>query len=405
VVTSKDPVTSDTLQVLQLHTVNNPWFPGLRIFQCERSTETFIPFIPSFLSPKTTRIKIGFAEDSPTVTVATMINKLPTLCPDLEYIIFDRLPRHPVITEAVSEMVLACKRDTLRVFSANSPLTEEAREVLYQLPRLSELWAVIQGPTSLPKVALPNLLTIDIEYDGDLNWLEGFRGATLEKLKSVVFRTEVNNIGDFLGAFERVALTTSTKDTLSKFSFYTSRPWNPNYSSLLSFNQLKIIEIEFSCEDGCSSRVDDHIIVSLAQAMPKLEILRLGREPCATATGITVNGLVGLACCCPRLSELRIHFQATTLIEATTSATIPSPSDEPVVRREDCTLTNFEVGKTPIPARSELAVAHILLQIFPRLLEIEYTNRDWKTVGETIKDFRRIEGFVRRASKVHQLHI
>ena len=63
------------------------------------------------------------------------------------------------------------------------------------------------------------------------------------------------------------------------------------------------------------------------------------------------------------------------------------------------------VGGTPIPARSGLAVAHILLQIFPRLLNVTYTNQDWKTVQETVKDFRRIGGFVHRTSKAHPLHI
>jgi len=402
---SKDSVTSDTLQVLQLRTVNSPWFSGLRAFHCKESTKAFIPFIPSFLSPKTSEINIGFAGTSPTVAVATLISKIPTICRDLVSAVLCPLPKDPVITEAVSEMVLACNRDTLQVFRVDSPLTEEAREVVYQLPRLSSLRAIIQGPTSLPTVTLPNLTSIDVEYDNGLNWLQGFRGATLEKLESVIFRTEANDIGDFLGAFKSVALTTSIKNTLSQFGFGTSRSWNPSYSSLLLFNQLEKIEIQFSCKGGCSSKIDDNIIVSLGQAMPKLEILCLGRTPCAAPTGITVNGLVALACHCPRLSILRIHFQVASLVEAATSATTPLPSGEPVVRLEDCALTKLEVGKTPIPARSGLTVAHILLHIFPRLLNIKYTNQDWKTVEETIQDFRRIGGFIHRTSKAHLLHI
>jgi len=350
---SKDPVTSDTLQVLQLRTVNSPWFSGLRAFQCKGSARAFIPFIPfipSFLSPKTTDISIGFAEASPTVAVATLISKVPTICPNLVSAVLYSLPKDPVITEVVSEMVLACNRDTLQVFRVDSPLTEEALEVVYQLLRLSNLRAIIQGPTSLPTVTLPNLTSIDVEYDNGLNWLQGFRGATLKRLESVIFRTEANDIGDFLGAFESVALTTSIKDTLSQFRFGTSRSWNPSYSSLLSFNQLEKLEIHFSCEGGCSSRVDDNIIVSLARAMPKLEILCLGRPPCAAPTGITVHGLVALACLCPRLSMLRIHFQAASLVEAATSTTTLLPSGEQIVRPEDCALTDLEVGKTPNPA-------------------------------------------------------
>jgi len=296
-------------------------------------------------------------------------------------------------------MLLACNQDTLQQFYVDSPLIEEAREVLYQLPRLANMWAVIQKPTSLPTMALPNLVSIDIEYDGDLNWLQGFRGATLGGLGLVVFRTGANVIGDPLGAFESVALTTSAKDTLLGFRFFTSRPWNPNYSALLSFNQLKEVEIVFSCGGGCSSRVDDDTIIDLARGMPKLEVLQLGRTPCQTPTGITVNGLINLACRCPHLLKLRIHFQAATLVEAATSATAPSPSDEPAISRKDCALTDLEVGGTPIPARSGSTIAHILLQIFPHILNIKYTNHEWKLVAETVKDFRRIGGFVHRSSK------
>ena len=403
--TSKDPVTSDTLLALQLRTINDAWLPRLRKFECERATEAFISFIPLFLSQKTTAISIGFADDPPTVVVATIISRLSTLCLNLEWIILRDLPRDPVITEAVSETLLACNRDTLEVFCVDSPLTEEAQKVAYRLPRLSHLWTVIQGPTSLPTLALPNLTAMDIEYDGDLNWLQGFRGATLEKLESIVFHTEANDIGDFLGAFESAVLTTSAKNTLSEFEICTSRSWNPNYSSLLSFNQLYKVEIEFSCEGGCSSRVDDDIIVSLARAMPKSEVLQLGRAPCKTPTGITANGLINLAYRCPRLSKLCVHFRANTLVEAVASATVQSRSDEPVSRGEDCALTELEVGRTPIPAQSGLAVALILLQIFPRILNVKYTNHEWKTVTKTIKDFGRIGGFVHRSSKTPITHL
>ena len=84
-----------------------------------------------------------------------------------------------------------------------------------------------------------------------------------------------------LETFKCVALAGSAQNTLSEFRFYTSRSWNPNYSFLLSFHQLKEVEIEFSCEDRCSSGIDDGIVANLAEVMPKLEILRPGKAPCA----------------------------------------------------------------------------------------------------------------------------
>ena len=382
--TSEGPVPSDIIQVLQLRTFNDPWLPRLETFQCEESTDGFIPLIPLFLSPKITRIWIGFAESTPAVVIGSMIARLSILCPDLERVTLNKLPEDPIITEAASELLLACNRDTLETFEVDSPLTDEAREVVSNLPTLSSLWVVIQGPTLLPTMTLPNLTRIDVEHDDDIDWLQGFRGTPLEKLESVSFCSESDDIGDFLGAFERVAL--SAQNTLSGFRFYTSGSWDPKYSPLLSFKRLKKVEIQFSCEDGCSSRVDDDIIVNLARSMPGLEALQLGDTPCATPIGITINGFVGLARLCPHLSKLRIRFQVTSLVEAATGVTpLPSTNSKPAVQREGCALTILEVGQIPFPARSRLVIAHILLQNFPRILNIKYCNKGWGTVAEIIK--------------------
>ena len=113
---SEDPVTPDVALVLQLRAVNDPWLPRLETLDCKEVTEAFSPFIPLFLSPKTTVIRVGFAKDTPTVLVASTIARLSTLCPDLESITLDSLPRDPVITEAASEMLLARNPDSLQAF-------------------------------------------------------------------------------------------------------------------------------------------------------------------------------------------------------------------------------------------------------------------------------------------------
>ena len=400
-----DPVTSDIILALQLRTANSTWLSRLKTFECYEATEAFIPFIPLFLSPKTTRIRIEFDEYPPTVVAGSMISRLSTLCPDLECIALQNLSRNSVIIDAVAELLLGCNREVIREFEVDCPLTEEAREVVYQLQKLSTLSTVIQGPTSLPMVTLPDLFALDLEYEHDLDWLEGFRGATLGNLQAVTFHSKSEHIGDFLQAFESVALTTSAQNTLLTFCFCTSRSWNPNYSSVLSFYQLRKLEIEFSCNDGCSSKVDDDIIISLAGAMPKLEDLRLGGRPCQTRTGATVNGLIGLAYRCPHLLRLCIHFQATSLANAATSEMerLPFALKRSARREKSCALTVLEVGRIPIPAGSELAVTLILLQIFPHINHVMYINQEWKTVTDTIHGFRQIGVFVRRSGRAHML--
>jgi len=404
----RDPIASDVLSAIQLRTGDNPLFPRLRVFECGGATEAFVPFIPLFLSSNTIDINIKFAANSPIAMVASTIVWLPILCPNIRALALNLPPRDPVITEAVSEMLVACNRDTLRVFLVNSPLTKEARGVLYKLPKLSQLWAVLQGATSLPPVTLPSLTAIGLEYDHGCNWLQGFRGATLGELRSVTFRAASGStqIGNFLEEFQRVAVSTSTQNTLSRFAFQTLQSWNPNYSSLLIFKQLTKLEIEFSCHAGCSSRVDDDIVISLAQAMPKLEILQLGKEPCRTPTGVTLKGLVALARRCLHLSKLRIHLRVKELVEAATNIEPPyPPKHAAAIPRENCALTVLQVGETPIPEQAALAVAMTLLCIFPRMLGIEYANLQWKGVVETMKLFKRINIHVHHAGKAHLPHL
>jgi hypothetical protein len=404
-----DLPSSDVLTVL-FCAINEPLFPNLKSLDLWSRIGEVISFIPSFLSPTTTTVSIRFTgyNNPPNAAIASMITTLPTLCPNLQKIGLYILPRDPIIAAAVSKFLLTANRDTLRHFHVDSPLTEETHQVVCKLPNLCELSVVVEGSTSLPTMVLPNLTKIHVKYDHNRNWLQGFRGATFGKLNSVTFDAQSPSarIGDFLEEFQSATLTTSARSTLSEFRFYTSHSWNPNYSSLLGFKQLIKLEIEFSCRDSCSSRVDDDVIINLAQAMPVLEVLRLGEAPCGDFTGVTFKGLVALACRCPQLSELRIHFRADSLVKATTSGEPPPLSEHAAaIPRTNCALTVLHVGETPIPEGSTLAVAIILLQVFPHLLNIEFDDPDWLVVEETIELFKRIGGHVRYAGKTHSPHL
>ena len=193
------PITSDILFMLQLRTTNEPLLPKLKIFECH-ADEVFIPFIPLFLSRETTQVGITFAQGSPALMVASTIVRLPVICPGLERVTLHPLPGDAVISEAVSETLLTCNRDSLQWFRVVSPLTEEARKVMFQLPRLSTLWVVIQGQALLPKVVLPNLRSICLGYDNHLDWLQGFRGGVLDKLENIHFPLGPEQSATFSGS-------------------------------------------------------------------------------------------------------------------------------------------------------------------------------------------------------------
>ena len=374
------PPPDQVLPVLQFHSLNEPLFPNLKSLRLLCAAGDSIPFIPLFVSPKITSILFRYAADVPRATAASMFAALPTLCPNLERITILHIPRDPMITAAVSAMLLATNRNTLQQFHVDSPLTEEASKVIYKLPNLRNLWVVIDGPGLLPTLVLPDLTRVDVEYDDECHWLQGFRGATFGKLTSITFRSESSPIGDFLEAFESVALTTSISATLTEFEFYTPRRWQPNYRSLLPFTQLKKLDLHFRCTRVCSSTIDDDIITDLARAMPKLEILYLGSSPCQIPGGVTAKGLVALAYYCLHLSRLCVHFRVASLREIPQVAS----GGKSNVPREDCALTDLEVGETYVPEVSTPIVAPALLRIFPRLDHIEYSGPSWRMIARTI---------------------
>ena len=379
-----DSPSKETFSAIQLCIANEPLLPNLKTLTLAGVRGWFVPFIPLFLSPKTTSVFLSFKSTLPEVIVASMTTTLPTLCPDLKKIALYGLPKNSMITTAVSGMLLVTNRNNLHGFRVDSPLTEEASEVLYELPELRSLEVVIERETRLPSASLPNLTELVITCDNEDGWPQLFHGATLGKLEHVDFYLQSGQIGDFLGAFERAALSSSLQNTLSGLSIFTGRSWNPNYSSLLPFTQMVDLRVYFTCNDGCSSRVDDDIIINLSRAMPKLKSLGLGDAPCRQiTTGVTTKGFLALAHHCPKLSTLCVHFQVASLGG---SPGIPgmAPTAGPAGSWTDCALTELDVGETPVPEGSAMTIALTLIRIFPRLCFIECIDGGWEEVKNAI---------------------
>ena len=398
---SEELIPSNALSVLQLRTLNEPLLPNLKSLEFKEAAADIIPFIPLFLSPRATDIEVRFDSDPPAVMAASMVINLPRLCPHAQKILFQPLPRDPTVTNAASEMLLTCNLDALRFFYVDSTLTKEATQVVCQLPKLCGLWMVITESTSLPEVSLLNLTELDIEYHRGHDWLRRLHGMSFSKLTEVTFHAECQQVGAFLEAFEDFAIATSASAVLAGFEFYTSCPWNPNYRSLLGFKQLKVLILEFSCRDGCSSSIDDETLITLVQAILKQVTLKLGRAPCQVSGGVTIHGLIALAHHCRDISKLRVHFRTNSLTEALAEEPVPSPQG-PCLPRENCALTSLEVGEIPILKHHRHTVVFALLRIFPRLCDIEYEDDEWEYVADMIKLSRKIDSVVHRSGEIHQ---
>ena len=395
-----DSLSPEVFSVMQSCTIDEPLLPNLKTLILTRIRGWFTPFIPLFLSPRTTSVFLAFEPGIPAAMVTSVITTLPTLCCDLQEIALYDLPTSPMITAAVSGSLLITNRNTLRGFHTDSTLTEEASEALYKLPNLRSLSVVIEKGTSLPSASLPNLTELTIACDDEDDWPRLFHGATFGKLERVSFCLQSEQIGNLLGAFGRAALSSSVQNTLSGFRLFALRSWDPNYSSLLPFTQLVDLVIRFSCDGGCSSRVDDDIVISLSRAMPKLQTFDLGGTPCRQITGgVTTKGLLALAHHCPNLGTLCVHLQVASLSDPPgIPGTAPNPG--PTASWKDCALTELEVGETPVPEGSAIIIALTLLRIFPRLDWITFINEEWEEVENAINRSREI---VNRSSKQRPL--
>ena len=389
-----DLLPDETLEDLEFRALDEPLFPNLKTLTLWHVTEGFIPFIPLFLSTRIIGINISFmlSPHHREPLIVSVITALSTLCPNLHYIRLISLPRCLTITSAVSGMFLANNRSTLRSIHVDSPLTEEAREVVHNLPDLQELLVVVERDASLPSLVLPNLSYLSIECGLGGDWTQMFRGAVFGNLEAVTFESGSESMGGFLEEFENVALAASIQDTLSEFYVRTRHSWSPNYPSLLPFVQMVNLIIEFSCGDDCSSNVDDDVVTKLAQAMPNLETLHLGRAPCyEPPTGVTVKGLAVLAHRCPDLYSLCVHFQVESLSDPPVTEGVVPDAESPTPRR-DCALRELYVGEIEIATEElVLVVALTLARIFPNIeTVVESIDEDWGKVMDAICLSRKI---------------
>jgi len=403
---SEKPLPLEVLSELQLRCLNKPLLPNLKLLEIRNpKNEGIIPFIPLFLSPRTTDICIQFEWVPSVEKIAPVMVNLPKLCPHVQSIVLEPLPRDStIIRGAASEIFLAWNSDALRVFRICSPLTEEASRIILQLPNLHELELVFTDPIALPEISLPNLTRLDIEFHRDHEWLQAFHGSTLSRLTDVTFQAECSGVDDFLEVFKDFALATSASSVLSHFQFHTYRSWNPNYHSLLGFKQLKELVLDFSCLNTCSP-MDDETLIPLAQEMPNLEILRVGQFLlCDTPGGVTIRGLIALARYCPGLSSLCIHFQAESLALAPLNEEEES-FQEAYLPQEDCALETLDVGEIPLSEEGKYMVSLTLLRIFPHLQTIYYSEPTWKWVADSVTFCRRVDSLVNRTGEAHPLYV
>jgi len=110
---------------------------------------------------------------------------------------------------------------------------------------------------------------------------------------------------------------TSTRESLEYIGCPSNTIVDPTLlSSIITFRNLVALRVKSYCSDpeGCTFRLTDNDMENLATALPRLEMLELGR-PCGfNSCSNTVASLLSISVHCLNLTVLETHFNTRTIV-------------------------------------------------------------------------------------------
>ncbi|KAJ7030147.1 hypothetical protein C8F04DRAFT_1114825 [Mycena alexandri] len=353
-------------------------FPRLRTLKWGPTQPALFPYIRMFLSPTLKSIDLRLPPDSSRLSVLSYVSsKLPSLTAvNIHRPREESTPRFTQqLTEEATTLVLALKHVQEITIPAVLPA---AYERLASLSRLKHL-TVGNLEGCLP----PNAATSDSPSFRSLARLTVV-GSTIQLGKNLLrwcdqtplehfcfyctlpaTGAEVSDLFTTLGNgfLHRHRLTSidiqlsfnddlGTNATAYEMSSIVLRP-------LLVFTNLSYLDLL----TPLNVSFDDDFVDAMSIAWPKIKVLRFRNFTADSRRGsITLSALRAFALRCPRLEELELEFDATTVPQG------PHPVPHtPRVRQTRLVL--LAVGDSPIEAPA--LVAHYLSAMFPGLQSIE----------------------------------
>jgi len=357
--------------------------PALCLFTCY-FTRANQRFIPHFLSPHLTHFAIRVRPSYRNIPRDLLPNPthilqvLPTSC--LQEISIDLDPNGLYRLEDEVASMIQRFGQALRVLRVPVPLGEAAVHHVVGFKNL-RVWTNVcdPPPSTLPlSTNFPPLRTLTLRKDayGWIPWL-----AQRERAISDVQGGPVGNVG--------------LKATLTHLRFREWAPVDPAFISLLSlFQNLAILFVQSNCAGpvGCAFSLTNQDLAQLSAALPRLEVLELGR-PCPTNTSLTtVPCLLALSVHCKSLSSLCIHLNTTDLI-----GDIQSLSEDPGLRDlgslpTRCRLVTFKAGRLPFPHLTSdediTTIAAGLVGIFPSLINVSFFGSGWVPLLSRVRELQ-----------------
>lgn len=300
--------------------------------------------------------------------------------------------------------------NTIRVLKLYPGIQGRATYVMMQLPNLQELGTEFTAlPSVLPSVIFPALQSLNLWIREGTPWVQllpCLRGPSLEKIAVYCADKTLDAVPGMLG---RSLSGAHLHRTLTSLEFVGQGiQWDLNHETLLpffSFRGLTRLSLLGHCQDReCHFSLTDRDITGLSFAMPNLTFLGLGSHPCNTGTAqITFASLVILSMNCRSLEQLRLHFDATSIVKQTLAKsknTLPRSGEATLFASTSrCRLNTLHVGNIPFPdvPHSRWIIATALLHIFPHLIHIKHGGGSiWKDVLDCITICRMIPTVIPR---------
>ena len=158
------------------------------------------------------------------------------------------------------------------------------------------------------------------------------------------------------------------------------------------FKNLTCLKLHSGCSYFCTSHyLTDDDIDLLTKALPCLEDLAIGGEPCGVPSQITFKSLYTLSHRCTRLTGLLIHFNPASFItkvgkDSESCNAALGLSDDETLSSDLCPITTINVGNIPLPGQhyASCVMALGLLAVFPRLKVLKFENGEWGKVRDLI---------------------
>ena len=289
---------------------------------------------------------------------------------------------------------MQCNPNRLRTYNVDAPLSASAFSHVVQLPLLEHLWLVepFHFPDPLPDVVFPSLQGLNVKFTRDLAWLKIL--PKCPDLTGIEITCLGPDVAQFMETFHSTITGCGMHKRLQELTFCSRDEFKITPQMIASNSSLKnltVFELYSTNFISCQTLdLTDADISLLANAMPRLQNLVIGEEPCRVRSKITFNSLYTISRRCTGLRTLRIHFNPDSFITKFKAGFKSGNGDFEIPSSDLCSVTKINVGSITIPTHAYYTMALGLLRIFPCLEEVVHKSFDWEEISRLVGFYRDI---------------